>query len=151
MALDPLTWLLITAAIITAYCIALKLSEKSGEEIQTPETAREPEIYEIPSASMNMVEEKPETAKISEETWRPQKNETTSPQKPPEDEKPREPPERTEAAEPKPEKISESDLKRLEKEINELKTLIELSAELKKELEKLSKIIKPPKTGKTVN
>ena len=31
MALDPLTWLLISASIIAAYCIALKLSEGSRE------------------------------------------------------------------------------------------------------------------------
>jgi len=40
---------------------------------------------------------------------------------------------------------------RLEKEIKELKILVEMSAELKKELEKLVKMIKTQKPGKTVN
>jgi len=52
---------------------------------------------------------------------------------------------------PRPEPISQSELMRLEKEIKELKILVEMSAELKKELEKLVKMIKNQKPGKTVN
>ncbi|RLG06672.1 MAG: hypothetical protein DRN65_04830, partial [Thaumarchaeota archaeon] len=53
--------------------------------------------------------------------------------------------------EPRPEPISHSELMRLEKEIKELKILVEMSIELKKELGKLVKMIKTQKPGKTVN
>ena len=69
MALDPLTWLLISASIIAAYCIALKLSERS-QEIQVKENPEpwpptviprgepEPQVIEI-SADVIQAPEKP--------------------------------------------------------------------------------------------
>ena len=68
MALDPLTWLLISASIIAAYCIALKLSERS-QEIQVKENPEpwpptviprepEPQVMEIP-ADVIQASEKP--------------------------------------------------------------------------------------------
>ncbi|MCX8202185.1 MAG: hypothetical protein N3H84_08860, partial [Candidatus Caldarchaeum sp.] len=47
--------------------------------------------------------------------------------------------------------ISEKEFMELEKKIEDLKTLLEISTELRGEIEKLVKVLKGWKTGKTVN
>ncbi|HDD66183.1 MAG TPA: hypothetical protein ENG52_00985 [Nitrososphaeria archaeon] len=157
MALDPLTWLLISASIIAAYCIALKLSEGS-REIQIKENPEpwpptmiprepEPQVIEVSADVIQTPEEPSPPSRVEEQP-------ENRPKGPPEtrngsEEKAEESGEREEG--PRPEPISRSELMRLEKEIKELKILVEMSAELKKELEKLVKMIKTQKPGKTVN
>ena len=157
MALDPLTWLLISASIIAAYCIALKLSEGS-REIQIKENPEpwppttiprepEPQVMEVSADVIQTPEEPSPPSRVEEQP-------ENRPKGPPEtrngsEEKAEESGERE--GEPRPEPISHSELMRLEKEIKELKILVEMSIELKKELGKLVKMIKTQKPGKTVN
>jgi len=152
-----LTWLLISASIIAAYCIALKLSERS-QEIQIKENPEpwpptviprepEPQVMEIPADVIQAPEKPNPPSRVEEQPENrprgPAETRNSS------EEKAEESGGREEG--PRPEPISQSELMRLEKEIKELKILVEMSAELKKELEKLVKMIKTQKTGKTVN
>lgn len=154
MVLDPLTWLLISASIIAAYCIALKLSEGS-REIQIKENPEpwpptmiprepEPQAIEISADAIRTPEEPSLPIRVKERPENRPKGATETRNS--SEEKAEESGEG-----PRPEPISQSELMRLEKEIKELKILVEMSIELKKELEKLVKMIKTQKPGKTVN
>ena len=150
MALDPLTWLFIASSIIATYCLALKLSERP-QETQIKETPEPWSPISIPQ------EPRPQATEISADVIQASENPSLPSQgeEQPEN-KPRAPAETRKSSEekeegPRPEPISKSELMELEKEIKELRILLEMSAELKKELEKLAKIIKTQKPGKTVN
>ncbi|MCS7132702.1 MAG: hypothetical protein N3F65_05120 [Nitrososphaeria archaeon] len=145
MALDLLTWLIISASILAAYGIALKFSDRP----------RPPQIMEAHQI------ETPLQFLQNPEPSAPQPPAENAGQ-PPAGEQEKQPGEAASSISTElgggvdeggsqSELISEKEFMELEKEIEDLKTLLEISNELRGEIEKLVKVLKGWKTGKTVN
>ena len=150
--MDPTTWLLIAAAILTAQYITTKISEKRPNATRiTPLQEERPSIMEeeleqplIEPIIQPLEEPAPKTPeqekrKVEEDEPKPRKAENKTDEKEEKPEKPKE----NETKDLTPEMIQE-----ISARISELKTLLETSQNLKKELEKLAFILNPQKPGK---
>ena len=141
--MDPATWLLISIAILTTqYALAKVLERKpqpkpyaaAPEEIQPEQPHPAEELEPIPLEVPKQEEER--EAEAGQEEPKPAR------EKPGEAEKP-EPEE--------PESLAPENLEKLSEEISRLKDLLELSQELRKEVEKLAKTLTTPKNPERVN
>ena len=145
--MDPTTWLLIATAILTAQYITMKISEKQPATTQTT-TPQEQQPIEEPEQSIEPIqileEPTPETPDQSKE----KEAEEEEKAKPPEnrDENKEKSPRRPE--ETRSEDLTPEMLQEISARLNELKTLLKTSQNLKKELEKLASILNPQKPGK---
>lgn len=134
--MDPATWLLISTIILASHYIALKLTDRIGSRRQyaepIPEEPPEPiQVIEVGEPSEQPPEPpKPEKNEAEQETAEPAENQDQAPE---------------------PEPPSIRDLDQIAAKLSELKTLLKMSEELKKELGKLANKLNSPETAKRVN
>ena len=157
MALDILTWLIASIAILLGYLAAAKFasepSEKTYAHPQNPLIGEEQSIQQprISSAPPRIAAQKPSTPQPARKTSKQQAPEQ-SPQKPSNPSKLEQAQtEKQKEADEMPPPTIARDLENLAKEIQNLKTLLKMSEELREEIEKLTKILKTTQTGKRVN
>jgi len=161
MALDILTWLIASIAVLLGYLTVAKFASEPNEkqiiyaQPQNPEENQTPQQLQVnPNLTRIQAQRKPtpphrESNQQSRENAMKESQKQKTTQNPVEREEPAAKEKEQEESEPPP--TITHDLENLAKEIQNLKTLLKMSQELREELEKLAEILKTNQTSKRVN